>query len=533
MNRKALIVDDEIYAVMGIKSGLNWKDLQISDVYEAYNMREAIKIFERTSIDILICDIEMPRGTGIELLEWVNEHSPETETIFLTAHADFGFVQRAVQLDSFDYMLKPIAFDVLQSTVAKALQSIQQEQELYQLREQYKPYYELWIKKKTLIADKFWSDLFTKRMLATPENVDSLIEEYELPVTPQVRILPIVISVEAWLQEFSSHDEEMLEYALRKAAAELLLTGAKGEVIQTKSGVNVVVLFMEQDEREPEELIHQRCAAYIAYCKQSLSCTISCYIGEASALYEVRGTYNQLLEMEYNNLQKSNQVYWYKNYNSSLVIPKLPEFSAWTILIEQGKRAEMEKEIKRYFAELAADHRLGANALHAFYQGFLQMIHYILHKNGLSAHELLQENGEMPKGTFPRSLEQLQVWAFQVIAIITRYLHDNDSVIQRLQCYIADHLNEPVTREQLAAYVHLNPAYLSRLFKREAGVSITDYILHERMKLAKELIRNSTIPISDIAKSLGYSNFSYFSKMFKKVCTKTPQHYRREVEAPS
>lgn len=102
------------------------------------------------------------------------------------------------------------------------------------------------------------------------------------------------------------------------------------------------------------------------------------------------------------------------------------------------------------------------------------------------------------------------------------------SVIQRVQSYIAGHLHEPITREQLACCVHLNPAYLSRLFKRETGESITDYILRERMEAAKEMIRASSLPISDVAKSLGYYNFSHFSKMFRKVHHASPQQFRRK-----
>lgn len=115
----------------------------------------------------------------------------------------------------------------------------------------------------------------------------------------------------------------------------------------------------------------------------------------------------------------------------------------------------------------------------------------------------------------------------KLVSIVFDRLHGNDSVMKRLQCYIADHLNESITREQLAEHVHLNPAYLSRLFKKELGVSITDYILNERMKVAKELIHNSSIQISEIARSLGFNNFSYFTKMYRRVYGVTPQHSRR------
>ena len=74
----------------------------------------------------------------------------------------------------------------------------------------------------------------------------------------------------------------------------------------------------------------------------------------------------------------------------------------------------------------------------------------------------------------PRSLSQLEEEALKVAGIIHDELHQNHSVIRRIQYYITEHLSEPITREQLASYVHLNPAYLSRLFKRELGESITD-----------------------------------------------------------
>ncbi|WP_314587703.1 helix-turn-helix domain-containing protein [Paenibacillus terrigena] len=524
---RALIVDDEIYAVLGIKSGVNWEELQVSEVHEAYNMREAMKVFERTPIDILICDIEMPKGTGIELLEWVNAHSPATETVFLTAHADFSFVKRAVQLDSFDYLLKPVEYEVLQSTLAKMLQSIEQEKELLQLREQYKPYYDLWTKKKPLIADKFWNDVLSNRITCTPTNVQSLLEEHDLTIKPDIKILPLLISVEAWQREFSTRDEEMMEYAIRKGASELLLHEANGVVIQTRQGVNVVIRYLDEGHSGSAGL-SEACREYIQSCQQYFNCQISCYIGEVTSLFNVSEMYHELLELEYNNLHKSNQVYFLRNREKTGMM-KLPLFSAWTILIEQGKREEIEKELARCIAAFRSDARLSASALQAFNHGFLQMIHYILHKNGVSAHELLYEGQGQLNGAAPRTLDQMHAWALKLIGLVSHSLHQNDSVIEQVQRYIADHLSEVITREQLAEYVHLNPAYLSRLFKREVGESITDYILNERMKVAKELIATSSMPISDIAKSLGYSNFSYFAKMFKKVYHATPQHFRRQL----
>lgn len=172
----------------------------------------------------------------------------KTETIFLTAHSAFDFMKRAIQLDGFDYLLKPVEFDVLQETISKALASIEEERELHQLRKQYKPYYDMWRKKKSLIVDKFWNDLFSGRIVCTPDNAAGILEEHELSDLKDAVFLPVLVSVESWLREFSTKDEEIMEYAVRKGAAEMLLPAGGGEVIQTKQGVNVVVIVGEAGE---------------------------------------------------------------------------------------------------------------------------------------------------------------------------------------------------------------------------------------------------------------------------------------------
>ncbi|MFB9329203.1 response regulator [Paenibacillus aurantiacus] len=526
MNATALIVDDEYYAIMGIRDGIDWEALRISHVFDASNVRQAMRVFEERNVDILICDIEMPRGTGIELLEWVNEHSPHTETIFLTAHAEFGYVQRAVQLGSFDYMLKPVDFAVLQSTIARAMESVAKERELASMREQFVAYQELIEQQRSHHADRFWHDVLAGRVRCTDEEVERLIREQALPITANARIMPIALSVEAWPQELERGDEDVLDYALRSAAMRGLVPSGVGTVVLTKQGVNVALLFADEGNRGQ---LQERCMAFIEQCKAELGCRVSCYIGEGVALPALRGMFEKLLAMEYDNVRKSEQVYWFGGEKQGRDVPKLTAFPAWTIWIEQGKRTELAKEIKKTVAAMGDDPALDAAMIHAFYHGYLQMIHYVLQKNGLSAHELFREQRELMEGAIPRTLAQLERWAVALMDIVTGQLHQQDSIVRRVQCFIADHLNETVKREDIADHVHLNPAYLSRLFKKETGVSLTDYMLQERMKVARELIGNSTIPISDIAKSLGYNNFSYFSKMFKRLYGSTPQQCRRQA----
>ncbi|MCC3377272.1 response regulator [Cohnella sp. REN36] len=524
-----LIVDDEIYAVMGMKDAIDWGGLGVTAVYEAYNMREAVKIYERHQIDVMICDIEMPKGTGIELLEWVNAHSPYTETIFLTAHGDFRFMQRAIQLRSFDYIMKPVEFDAMTETLGRAIRAVEDKRSERVRAERYEPYYELWTKKKTLLGERFWYDVLAERIVVREKEAESLPAEYGIVLQSEDRVLPVLISVENWKRELSTRDEEVMEYAVRQTASELVVAGSRGEVVHTKHGVEIALLYVSPAEADAlRDGIGDRCGRFIDACARYLNCSVSCYIGEPVTLPALTAMYKSLLSMEYNNLSESNQLSWLRDETGDPVPDhRLPDFAAWALLLEHGKEEELIRQLRSRLRELATDRRFGASVLDAFYLGFLQMIHYLLQKKGLSAHRLLHDADVKQAEAPPRTVEQLEERGVKLIAAVHRCLDQDESVIRRVRAYIADHLGENITREMLAEFAYLNPAYLSRLFKKEVGMSITDYLLNERMRIAKELIAHSSIPISEIARSLGYSNFSYFSKMFRKVHQANPQQLRK------
>ena len=63
-----LIVDDEALAIRGIESGVDWTRLGIVRIHKAFNIRKAKEIFGQHPVDIMLCDIEMPQGNGLDLL---------------------------------------------------------------------------------------------------------------------------------------------------------------------------------------------------------------------------------------------------------------------------------------------------------------------------------------------------------------------------------------------------------------------------------------------------------------------------------
>ncbi|WP_195428139.1 helix-turn-helix domain-containing protein [Clostridium sp. D46t1_190503_E9] len=105
-------------------------------------------------------------------------------------------------------------------------------------------------------------------------------------------------------------------------------------------------------------------------------------------------------------------------------------------------------------------------------------------------------------------------------------MYNYSSAILKCQKYIFEHLYEKISLTQLADYTSMNPCYLSHLFKKEVGVSISDYMQKERIEESKKLIISGKKSLVDIYSPLGFIDQSHFSKTFKKFVGITPKEYK-------
>ena len=94
--------------------------------------------------------------------------------------------------------------------------------------------------------------------------------------------------------------------------------------------------------------------------------------------------------------------------------------------------------------------------------------------------------------------------------------------------YVQEHMSEDVSLSVLAETFHLNPQYISQLFKSEIGVGFLAYLTGIRMERAKKLLLTSNLPVAEIAEQAGYGDYRVFTKVFKKNEGVTPSQYRRD-----
>ena len=79
----------------------------------------------------------------------------------------------------------------------------------------------------------------------------------------------------------------------------------------------------------------------------------------------------------------------------------------------------------------------------------------------------------------------------------------------------------------LAEEFHLNPQYISQLFKNEIGVGFLAYLTNIRMEKAKKLLLSTSLSIGEISEQSGYGDYRVFTKVFKKSEGITPSQFRR------
>lgn len=101
-----------------------------------------------------------------------------------------------------------------------------------------------------------------------------------------------------------------------------------------------------------------------------------------------------------------------------------------------------------------------------------------------------------------------------------------NGVIENAIAYMKQHFDSPITLQETAGYVDLNPSYFSTLFKQSCGLSFKEYLNYIRIEESKKLLTSTDRSILDIAIDIGFEDQSYFTKVFKKYTGLTPKQYR-------
>ncbi|MEF7437085.1 response regulator [Paenibacillus lautus] len=526
-----LLVDDDYFVVAALEKKIDWQALSIEQVHTAYSVAQAREILQSHSVQILICDIEMPQGSGLELLAWIREEQYGIQTIFLTNYADFNYAQKAIELQSFDYFLKPIEFDKLSLIISKAVYKAKEQQSDQEAIQDG----QLWKKNQRKLQEHFWSKLIKEKKASSDRAaIVGYIAEQNLSYAMSDLFLPLLITIFPYDQSLGKEDKDLFDYAFLNVLSELFQDPLFTiETVMEYRDYEWMVM-LKWNHPPDTAVIESICTSFIEKANRFLRSDACCNVSVSAALEGIHTSIRDLLQMNEDMIKKRNQIMFLERHSLQEAAYTPPPLQDWEALLAENNPAAFLEETRRYLQNLAQSGVHSASVLRLFRLDMVQLVYSYLKGKEIQAHKLY--TGKTNDQLFLQSLnsiedmEKYMAYLVRTAAEYHAYAGHSHTVVEEIKHYIGCHYGEELTRTTLAEIVFLNPDYLARVFKKETGVSLGTYIIQARIRAAKHLLESTPLSVYQIAAKVGYANYSYFSKLFKQDTGWAPSDYRRVLQ---
>lgn len=523
---KLLIVDDQVSVVRGLVKGIDWQGMGFDVVDTALNALDARVSLQRQRADVMLCDIEMPVENGLDLLKWMREQGMETRCIFLTAHAKFHYAQEAIHYGGFDYIVQPAPYTQIAHAVQKAVNDVQSSQMAQELQR----WGEIFDKRQSGIAANLLRDHLGGTV--RPEDLESFEELGLVPLRTQDAWL-ILIQPLRWEEECKLLEWNLLSYAVGNICGDVFPSEEVLSLVCAMPETHCLALALQS--RTQEELDSETLASRLAYlqsaCEHYLHFTSALYPGGPQPFRRAAGLWQILTARCGANVTLQSGIFWAEPQQAAGADPPFhnTQIASWQRLLQEGYASAAEQEALQLLDSLAAAGQLNRATLQCFYQDYMQMLFNALKQDRERLHAMFQEPEalELYRSGMKNVHTMRALIRHVTAALNSASAEEEHSVVEQVCRYIAQHLESELRREELAQVAHLSPDYLTRIFKRETGQTLKEYVVRQKLQEAQSLLRTTSLPISLIAAKVGYSNFSHFSNSYRKAYGRSPQEERQ------
>lgn len=525
-----LIVDDEISSLVTVSHMINKEKLSISRCFMAENVQEARKYLLSEPIDIVLCDIEMPQENGLRLLEWIGKEQLPVVCIIMTCYAEFEYARKAVSLGSFAYLLKPIDPEELEREMLNAIQMQTQKNQL-------KQYSRLWIRNQDAIRGRFWTFLFQGEIQSDIQSIKNWLNNNSMTIDTDWTYLPSLFITRQWESDIKAEDYNLYRFASKNILTELFTEKYNFptcDLMQLGNDAQLVIIGANTILPERREAVNTICSQYLQNVKKYFKIKTNCYVGKDVKIPVIANEIESLYQMDYNNLlnegvyESSKHIKMISGRKSKL---DLKEFDRWLEQLLDGEFDKVEKNIHQYLDYQTKTIAVNRKWLSSFQRQYMVMLSsYTIMKKYYLNQIMTGEDLYFTLTEDNNGIEEMQKMIELSIKALYQFeqqkLKSNDPV-ECTKKYIEENLSEQLDMDTISQNVHLNPDYLTRIFRRTTGESINKYIVNLRMKKAKYLLEFTNQSISEIAFQIGYFNYISFNRTFTKTVGVSPQIYRQ------
>ncbi|SKA12489.1 Two-component response regulator, YesN/AraC family, consists of REC and AraC-type DNA-binding domains [Pilibacter termitis] len=480
---KIVIVDDERIIVQGLAKMLQQSTLADIEYFYANNGLQALEIILEEKIDIALLDINMPEMDGLKLAEVVYEQNLPTKIIIISGYDDFHYARSALKVGVEDYLLKPVSEEALIESVEKVMTKVNNSKE-----------------NKTLSSFVFESkekEIFLRRVLhgeLTYQEICLLGEKYQISEGKRYKMLVLSFS-EKFTNEKISELSQIFNRVQKKLHIRFFLT-----VTDYK---RMALLFEDYPfvSEIVEEIKKDRNVSFFAT-----------FSDRMNNFFQLKEDYltNMMLQ-EYASLLAKSSI----------------------LSLEEVEEVQKEKQIQMYRELLKSDKK---EEIHSFFQTLtttrllevhLWKMYYDEKKTQEKwISEIILSLSKMSKKESLKKLER----ATELLLAEKNVQENFSPIVERAISLIKQDLSYKHSLKTLSGELKMNPTYLGQLFSKEVGENFSSFNRKIRMKKAQKLLKNSSLKIRDVAKTVGYEDLSRFYKVYKEYYGFTPNDARRGIE---
>lgn len=533
---RVIIADDEEKVCRLIYSIIDWESIGMEVVGIADNGLEALGYVKNFSPDILITDIRMPGYDGLELIKRARDLKPNLDIIIISGYRHFEYAQDAIKYGVSDYLVKPIKKEELLNALCKIKSNYLKRDKDIAKEE------ELALKNHNDI-ERLRNSLFTECLFGTKDylphaSISSINDTYHFSFDEGLFKI-IAVKIDCIYEEEFSNSIKILQDKIRQIIYSHLLQNCID--MQIYNDDSIIYVLMNYKEENAKGIRKQ-----IGIILRNISIQKDLFRlfdftviegKEVNNIKQLKESYLTLLfEIHQRLIVGTGKLIESIEYQepSEEVNILIGEFSkALQPDIDVLNKEKVINDIKQLEEKVYTLKDINGQDIYSLVLKVCQMYLTYLNNNQIfikESNDFYEEfhNFVLHCGSCEELFRELRrVISKSMDDIIEDKKQETLKPIRIAKKYIQENCMRNISLDEVSNLVGFNSSYFSVLFKKETNMRFLDYVSEVRMNMAKELLKETKLSISDICQRVGYSDTKYFTQNFKKIVGIKPSEYRK------